>query len=159
MDKAYNQDTSDFAITSRAPSKGKIELTIPRTDHLNIKTSSAAGEYFRGYYIYRNNLSPYDEFQLYGIDAYSETDTVLKNHQTYKEYVGASSVTDVLSTDAGKGPGIYTDKSCTPNQYYYYRVIVVYRKWNGSAWENSLLEKATSSWTAEFCPDDLLTPY
>jgi hypothetical protein len=157
LDQAWNKNQSDFGIRAIGETVGYIRIRIDRNEHLDVKNANVSGEYFRGYYIYRNTESPYEDFTLIGIDAYSKL--TAQNHSAYEEVHGsAANIADNLISDPGKGPGIFID-ACVPNKIFYYRVVSVYRKWNGSSWASDLIERYSSSWTAGYCPNEMLYPF
>lgn len=140
----WDPSSATYNVTAKAYDVGEIEVVIPKNEHLNARTSAAAGTYFVGYYVYRNAEGPYSKFNLQGIDSYP-SDTVIN----YQQRSSSGNVADATM-------GIYRDSACTPNKIYYYRVITMYQYWNGTAFNSELQEKGKSSWSAAICPSVLV---
>ena len=148
LDAAFTEEMSEFNINVYSgPENGEITILTNRTDHTGDLSDGTSGTYFRGYYIYRNAGGPYSDFSLLGIDSYANAD-------------GSGNFTGFQTLMNGKAPsvdglqGTFVDDDCTQNGIYYYRVVVMYQKFNGTAW-GAFVEKGKSSWMAAWCPKDL----
>jgi hypothetical protein len=132
-DAIWSPEGNDFTITL-IPGDAEIQVNITRSDHSN------SG--FKGYFIYRNTESPYEDFNLRAIDSFIDTGGP---YEKTKEANG--SVTQITETN----PGIYTD-ACVLNKVNYYRVVVVYME--GGEQE----DRAKSGWKAAACVSQIITP-
>jgi len=142
---------TDFAIKSYGISKNTVVVEIPRVDHTPIKTLSSVGDYFFGYYIYRSEISPYEGYTLIGFDTRPD----YNNSYSEDYYTGKYSGSSEISLNGDSSPARFMD-NCTGGKIYYYRVVVGYKKYNGTAFESELKEKGISSWTASICPTEIL---
>lgn len=143
IDAVWNSDAADFKITaSSAPGAPlEIQIQIPKSDHLNslrTSTDQKKGKYFWGYYVYRNSISPYEDFYLMAVAAQATLDGPATNSSTLQNSLAGFS-------------GVYADTSCTSGKTYYYRVAVVYREFDGNEWTAHLEDKSASSWVAALC--------
>ncbi|OHD07333.1 MAG: hypothetical protein A2Y41_12560 [Spirochaetes bacterium GWB1_36_13] len=151
-DNLFKKEDEKFDISAVSGNDGEIVLSWIQGDYTNTSgVSSPAGEYFRGFYVYRNSVSPYEEFRLVGIDAKPDTTGLLYYEEKYNKQGIKLQLLDNNLTNSGKGPGVFTDVNCIGGKVYFYRVASVYRKWNGSSFEGNLVEKKQSSWTAAIC--------
>jgi hypothetical protein len=176
IDGIWNLDASEFPVKSTAIGSGQIKLTFEKSNHKlngagsktsddiledNAEETTLKDEYFWGYYIYRNSTSQYDDYNLIGVDGFMSTQTGCTNiaagaecNNTAgqpNERRGASNnvETDTRFIDS---TAAYTD-SCAIGTTYYYRVVVVYRKYDKSTklWKNELVTKDKSGWTTAKC--------
>ena len=152
LDLIWNPEASTFDIQVTSPSIGQIKVSFTRSDHYDVRD---AGEndfssYFWGYYIYRNSVGPYDDYTLIGIDYREKLSGVDIYSQPY--HSGYVEVHGLSVTDPDTTAGSYTD-SCVSGVTYYYRVAVVYRKWDktNKKWEDKIENKYSSGWGAAIC--------
>ncbi len=149
MEEAFKQDLSEFTINVYGGNDSQIIVSFSKSSHNNTRDSSTDGTYFRGYYVYRNSKGPYDDFSYRGVTGYSNsTDGAI--HSGFVEKFTGDSGTPADSNGETK----FVD-SCTPNKFYYYRVVVVYQSYTSGSWGGTA-EAGKSSWDAAWCPMDLL---
>ncbi|HCL55916.1 MAG TPA: hypothetical protein DHW82_02780 [Spirochaetia bacterium] len=170
IDALWNPEASDFSITARSYgtsytsttdnsiTSGQIRITFPKTDRSAARNGKdLKGDYFWGYYIYRNNSSPYDTYSLRSIDSQNKDDGTADTNNTVLTYDTFSEIRSGNSITADAAEADFID-ACTLGETYYYRVVVVYREWdtgltpdiNGKKW-GSISDKSTSSWGTAKC--------
>lgn len=161
IDALWNPEASQFNLTVSKVGND-VYITVPRTDHSHIRNdiNSNNDRYFWGYYVYRNAVSPYEDFILIGITGQVELVPGPNDQNSiwnrFVEKRGTSAgILDNNFTDPGKGPATYVDAGqCSGGTgKFYYRVGVVYREWDtkNKNWTSNVEDEAISSWSAVDC--------
>ncbi len=142
IDLVWNSESASFNLKATPQGGKKIHIFIPIASHNQVRkdTDQKKGDYFWGYYIYRNNSSPYDAFSLIGIKKQVKLSGKLFSH-----YV------DMPGNIPDDSTNVYIDSCPSAGSTYYYRVVAVFRKFDEDEWQEDLTNKSASSWVAAIC--------
>lgn len=143
IDLIWNSERASFNLSAHSLANKKIAIQIPSSSHNNVRTEEdqKKGDYFWGYYVYRNNSSPYDPFSLVGIKKQVQLLGGL-----FFNYV------DMPGNLPDDGTNVYIDSCPVAGVTYYYRVTAVFRKFSeDEEWIDDLTNKSSSSWVAATC--------
>lgn len=157
IDALWNPNAASFKIFAEQDG-ATIKIYFSRNDHSNYRAAGdySNSSYYYGYYVYRNDSSPYDNYDLVAITGLVKPSGFTDgkdNNQIY--YAGAylekKSGSEIDDPD---DPTQFVDSCPPPGIKYFYRVVVVYQDWNKDEkeWKQSLSDQAASSWAAADCP-------
>lgn len=159
IDALWNPDTASFDLRAAKTTANTITLTFTKSDHLDVRQPNDNGsdKYFWGYYVYRNEVSPYDAYSLIGIEAQEILNTVSDSfgqyyHSKFQEKHKDNPLFD--DTDTTNNRTYIDTVSCgTSGNRYFYRVVSVYRDWDTSEkkWKTTTSDEDKSTFAAVKC--------